>query len=210
RGRAAAARAARHVELREPPGVAAAERRLAWEDPAPDLRALMRVGERKLDGEAEASQKGWIEGLPLVRREDREAAVGLHPLQEVADLDVRVAVVAVLHLAAPAEERIGLVEEQDRAALVGGVEEPAEVLLRLADVLADDGAEVDPVEVEPQLPREDLGGRGLPGAARSGEQGADAEPTGAAPGEAPVFVDARAPAHVERNLVERRDDRLRE
>ena len=73
-----------------------------------------------------------------VRRQDRQAAVDLHPLQQVADLDVGVAVVAVLHLAALAEERVGLVEEQDRAAVLGGIEHPPQVLLGLADVLADD------------------------------------------------------------------------
>jgi len=40
--------------------------------------------------------------------------------------------VAVLHLAAPAEERIGLVEEENRAALLGRVEDPALVLDELA------------------------------------------------------------------------------
>src|SRR5918995_51978 len=44
--------------------------------------------------------------------------VRLHTLQEVAALDVGVAVVAVLDLAALAEECVGLVEEQHRPALL--------------------------------------------------------------------------------------------
>ena len=40
--------------------------------------------------------------------------IGLHPLQQVAHLDIGVAVVALLHLGALAEQRVRLVEEQDR------------------------------------------------------------------------------------------------
>ena len=82
--------------------------------------------------------------------EDRQPAIGLHALQQVVDLDIGVAVVAVLHLAALAEQRVGLVEEQDRAAVLGRVEQPAQVLLGLADVFADHGGEIDAVEVQPQ------------------------------------------------------------
>ena len=75
----------------------------------------------------------------------------LHALQQVVDLDVGVAVVAVFDLAALAEQGVGLVEEQDGAAIFGGVEEPAQILLGFADVFADDGGEVDAVEVEAQF-----------------------------------------------------------
>ncbi len=43
-----------------------------------------------------------------------DARVGLHPLEQVGDLDVGVAVVGVAHLRALAEQRVGLVEQQDR------------------------------------------------------------------------------------------------
>ena len=59
----------------------------------------------------------------LVARIDR-ARVGLHPLQQVGDLDVRVAVLGVLHLRALAEQRVGLVEEQDRVGALGRGEDP--------------------------------------------------------------------------------------
>ena len=96
-------------------------------------------------------RKAVVERALHVGREDRQAAIGLHALQQVVDLDVGVAVVAVLHLAALAEQRVGLVEEQDRAAVLGRVEQAAQILLGLADVLADDRRQVDAVEVEPQL-----------------------------------------------------------
>ena len=56
------------------------------------------------------------------------------------DFDVRVAVVAVVHLTALAEQRVRLVEQQHRPALLGGVEHAAQVLLGLADVFADHAA----------------------------------------------------------------------
>ena len=71
----------------------------------------------------------------LVARIDR-ARVGLHALQQVGDLDVGVAVVGVRDLRALAEQGVGLVEEQDRVGAVGGGEDPLQVLLGLADVLA--------------------------------------------------------------------------
>ena len=122
-------------------------------------------------------RNAWSSALSHVGRQDRQAAVGLHPLQQVVDLDVGVAVVAVLDLAALAEQRVGLVEEQDRAAALSAASNSAaQVLLGLADVLADHGGQVDAVEVEPQLVGDDLGGHRLAGAARAGEQRADAEP----------------------------------
>ena len=51
----------------------------------------------------------------LARRlvdEDRQPVEGLHALQQVGALDVGVAVVGVADLAALAEDRVGLVEEQ--------------------------------------------------------------------------------------------------
>ena len=54
-----------------------------------------------------ASSRFWRR---LVARIDH-ALVLLHPLQQVADLDVGVAVVGVADLGALAEQRVGLVEE---------------------------------------------------------------------------------------------------
>src|SRR5260221_560450 len=48
---------------------------------------------------------------PLPAGAPREPAVTLHPLQQVAYLDVGIAVVTVLHFAALAEQRVGFIEE---------------------------------------------------------------------------------------------------
>jgi hypothetical protein len=46
-------------------------------------------------------------------------------------------VVAVLHLATFPEESVGFVERENGTPVLGGIEEAAEVLLRLTGVLAD-------------------------------------------------------------------------
>ena len=94
----------------------------------------------------------------------------LHALEQVADLEVGVAVVRVPDLGALAEQRVGLVEEQDHVARLGSVEHAPQVLLGLADVLVDDLREVDAVQRQAELVGEHLGRHRLAGAGRAGEQ----------------------------------------
>ena len=122
-------------------------------DAPPDLRPALLVRERKVHDEPKAPHEGLVERPLHVRGEYREAAIGLHPLQKVADLDVRVAVVAVLHLAPLAEEGVSLVEEQDGASVLRRVEDLPQVLLCLADVLADRRRKVYPEEVQASVLR---------------------------------------------------------
>src|SRR5690606_6253862 len=82
--------------------------------------------------------------------------------------------------------------EEEGAAAFGRVEEAAQVLLRFADVFADDGREVDAVEVEAEGVGEDLGGHRLARAALAGEEHAESEPAAVACFEAPVAQDAPA------------------
>jgi hypothetical protein len=84
--------------------------------------------------------------------------------QQVADLQVGVAVARLLHLAALGEQRIGLVELQHHGLALGGVEQAVEVLLGLAHVLADQAAQVHPVQAPAQGAGDDAGGQGLAGA----------------------------------------------
>src|SRR3974390_2087358 len=76
------------------------------------------VGVRKLElhNKAYAWQQG---GRPLKRRfgiDNDEPAMFLRSLQEVADLNISVAVVTVLHFAALAKQCVSLVKEKDRSA----------------------------------------------------------------------------------------------
>src|SRR5262249_24869310 len=121
-----------------------------------------------------------------------------------------VAVVAVPYLGSLAEQRVRLVEEEDRAAFLGGVEDAPEVLLGLADVLAHDLAQVDAVEIEAQFSGEDFRGHCLPGPAGPGEKGADADPSLAPGRKAPPLVHADAVPDVDGDLPENRSLRLGE
>jgi len=201
---------ARDVEPRQPLRLET----LGWcrvgERPTPDLRACRLVRKRERDGEADPAQERRVETLLEVGGQDRQAPVRLHPLEEVANLDVGVTVVAVLHLAALAEQGIGLVEQQDGPAVLGGVEHPPQVLLRLADVLADDLAQVDPVQVEPEVVGEDLRSERLAGPASADEQGRDPQAAGAGGTEPPRVIDHGPIADLDRELTERQQVALRQ
>ena len=167
-------------------------RRFRGKNAAPDFRALHLVGKGKLHDKAQPPQERRVERFLHVRRENRETAIGLHPLQQVADFDICVAIVAVFHLAPFAEKRVGFVEEQHRAAFLGRVEHSPQILFGLADVLAHHGAEIDAEKIEPHFVREDLRGEGFAGAARAGEERAQAEAAAGLLGKTPVVVDPRA------------------
>jgi hypothetical protein len=170
----------------------------------PSARSRGSTGARARPGAAAGSRRRLepagervVEVLAQVGGEDRDAVEGLDALQQVGDLLVGVAVVGVLALAALAEQGVGLVEEQDPAALLGPVEHAGEVLLGLADVLRDDEREVDAVDVAAGALAEQRGADRLAGARRAVEQGAVAGAQ--ARGHAPV-------AHQRRAVVEEQLD----
>ena len=70
------------------------------------------IGPGKLDHVLHAARERLVDVAPEVGGEDDDAVVLLELLQEIGDLDVGVAIVRVLDLAALAEERLGLVEEE--------------------------------------------------------------------------------------------------
>jgi hypothetical protein len=81
-----------------------------------DANRVVDARKRELDHEAEAAQESGVERAAAVRGEDREPRVVLHLLEQVVDLDVRAAVVAVADLGARPEQSVRLVKEEDRAA----------------------------------------------------------------------------------------------
>ena len=70
-----------------------------------------------------------------VGSEDCEPLVSLQPLQQVADLEVCVPVVRVLHFSALPEQGVGLIEEQYVVGGVGRIGLLIEVLFGLTHVL---------------------------------------------------------------------------
>ena len=137
-------------------------------------RRSSAVGLGEVDDGVEPAGEGVVDVGPQVGGQDGQAVEGLQPLQQVGALDVGVAVVGVLHVAALAEDRVGLVEEQHRVDPAGLGEDPLEVLLGLPDVLVDHRGQVDRVEVEAEVGGDHLGRHGLAGAGVAGEQGGDA------------------------------------
>src|SRR5204863_1007833 len=96
--------------------------RLERKGAGPDGPSLCQTWKREIDDEPQPTEERLIERALHIGREDRQPRVRLHPLEQVVDLDVGVAIVAVLDLAALPEQGVRLVEEQNRAAAVGRIE----------------------------------------------------------------------------------------
>jgi hypothetical protein len=99
-----------------------------------------------------------------------DAGERVEALQQVVRLDGCEAIAGGRDLGAVREERVGFVEEQHRAGSHGVVEHAIEVLPGLADVLADDRAEVDAHERPIQLFRNRLRGDRLLVRGRAGDK----------------------------------------
>jgi hypothetical protein len=69
-----------------------------------------------------------------------------------------------------AEQSIALVEEKAGIASFCGRKDAFEILLGLADILADDPAQVDPVERQAELPRDYAGAERFARAGRAGKE----------------------------------------
>ena len=90
-------------------------------------------------------------------------------LQQPVRINVGGALACVGHFAALAEQRVGFVEEQQRARTLRFLEERLEIVLGFAEVSADEAAEIDAVEGQSRLVGQYLPGHGLARAARPGE-----------------------------------------
>ena len=136
---------------------------------APQGEPFGRARRQEIDDEAQPPHESRIEILAAVGRQDGDAVEALDPLQQIVDLDIGEAVVRVLHLRAAAEQRVGLVEEQQRAAVLAGVEHVAQPLLGLADIFVDHAGQINAQEVEAERAGQHLRGHGLAGAGWTAE-----------------------------------------
>jgi hypothetical protein len=85
--------------------------------------------------------------LPPDWCQDDQALESLRAREQIVSLEVCVPIVGIRDLGTPAKERVSFVEEQHHPGALGRIEDPAEVLLRLANLLGDDAGQVDRVEV---------------------------------------------------------------
>jgi hypothetical protein len=90
--------------------------------------------------ETKPPQQRLVELTTLIRRQNRKTAEILGSLEEIIDLAVGVAVVAVLHLGASTKKGFSFVEKEDRASCLGSIEHSTNAFLRFANVFADDAA----------------------------------------------------------------------
>ena len=178
------------------------ERRVRREHAPPDPQPVLAARRREVDRVVHPARERLVDVAAEIRREDHQAAVLLELLQQVRDLDVGVAVVRILHLRALAEERVRLVEEEDRVRAFGGGEDPVEVLLGLPDVLRDDGGQVNAEELEPELARQHLGGHRLARAGLAREEHLQALRAGDGPLVAPFGEHEVAVAEVSGDRAE--------
>src|SRR6476660_5244300 len=84
------------------------------------------------------------------------------------------------------------------------IEETAEVLFCLTDVLADYGGQIDAIQVHAHFMSNHFRGHGLTRAALPGEQSADAQAAAHFLAEAPLLVHGRAMCYLLSDLVQQR------
>ena len=82
----------------------------------------------------------------------------LNALQQVVGLEVCVAIVGRLNLASPAQQRIAFVQQQDDVERLGAGQDTVQILLGFTDVLVHHGCEVDAIDIDTKLRRENLCG----------------------------------------------------
>src|SRR5262249_41559190 len=116
-------------------------RRFNWPDAVPDAPPIHFVREREVDGEGQATHKGLVQILAQVGGHDSYPLVLFHLLQQIRNLDVRIAIVGVTYLRALAKQGIGLIEEENGIGIFGGGEDAVQILFGLTDVLADDAGQ---------------------------------------------------------------------
>ena len=104
----------------------------------PEPQAIALVRAREVDHDVDPAGERLVHVRAHVGRQDRDAVEQLHPLQQVRDLDVRIAVACVRDLRALAEQRVCLVEQKHGIHALGIGEDAIEVLLGLPDVLVHD------------------------------------------------------------------------
>ena len=128
----------------------------------PEQLALVDGRRREIDHEPQPPQERRVDVALAVGRQDGHPVELLHALEQVVHLDVGESVVGVADLRAPAEQRVGLVKEQENRCPLALGEHGAQVLLGLADVFVDHPGEVDAEQVEPQVAGQDWAAIVLP------------------------------------------------
>ena len=111
-----------HVQTRKPIVIQTRFRNICRKDLLCNNPALLKTGERKINDETQPTQKRLIQHTPHISRQNSKTVIRFHTLQEVADLDICIAIVTVLYLASLAEQGVRLVKKQNCAATLRRIE----------------------------------------------------------------------------------------
>src|SRR5690242_11476515 len=74
-----------------------AQRTLRWKQHCPYQLSILFVRKWKIDDDLKPAHKRFVDVLTKVSRENRNPVVLFHLLQQVTDLDIRVAIVSFFH-----------------------------------------------------------------------------------------------------------------
>src|SRR5690348_18119543 len=85
----------------------------------PEAAALLRAGQRKFDDHVEPAAECGIEAGTAVTGQNSDSLEGFDPLQKIIGLRIRETVIRFLDFRALAEERIGLVKQEDDFGVLG-------------------------------------------------------------------------------------------
>ena len=161
------------IQARQPVVVESIFRRVLRKYPLPDRLSLGRSREGKAHNKPQAPQESRVQRALHVGRQDGEPAIRFHPLQQVVDLDIGIAVMAVFDFTAFAKQSVGFVEEENRAAVLRRVEHAPQILLGLSDVFAYHRRQIDAIQVQAQIVGDHFGGHGFSRSAVARKQSAD-------------------------------------
>src|SRR5215467_3790504 len=103
----------------------------------PDPVAVCLVRKWEFNRKVHAAKEPVIDVAPQIGRQHHQPIEFFHTLQQVIDLDIGIAIMSILYLRAFAEKSVSFIEEQDCVAVFSLLENPAQVLFRLPNVLAD-------------------------------------------------------------------------
>ena len=181
------ARAARSAE-RAPRGRGRARAASTPARRVPDPAPILLIRQRELDRDVQPADERVVHVASQVRRQNRDAVVLLHALEQVADLDVGVAVVRVLTSLRLPKSASASSKKRIAFARSAAAKTRARFFSVSPMYLLTDRGEIDLVEIEPELARDDLRGHRLARAGRAGEEHVQPLAEGELVVEAPLVV----------------------
>jgi len=144
---------------------------LVREGLAPQLQALLRLRERKINDGMEATHEGVVDIAFKIGGQDGQAIVIFNSLQQIGNFLIGVFVVGVPYFCPFTKNGIGLVKKQDPVFVLGLIKEAGQVFLRFADIFGDDHRQVDAKDGFVGVLAEQGGRHGFSGARRAIKKG---------------------------------------